>query len=118
MSLTMDQIAETFCRHNFSEIYPYMTNNIKWNIIGEETLMGREAVINQCEQSAKFLEAATTTITKLKLNSGKNFVAVEGSAQYRDQDNQVSGVASCDVFQFSDGKLIEISSYNIALKIL
>jgi hypothetical protein len=33
----------------------------------------------------------------------------------RYQENQTSSVASCDVFQFSDGRLVEITSYVIEL---
>ena len=40
-------------------------------------------------------------------------VVVEGAAQFQDKDNQTSSVASCDVFQFSDGRLVEITSYVI-----
>jgi hypothetical protein len=67
------------------------------------------------EESAKFLETVSTTITKLKIYHGETFVVVEGAAQYQDQEDQVSSVASCDVFQFSDGRLVEITSYNIEL---
>ena len=56
MSLNMDQIAEAFCSHKFVETYPYMADEIKWNIIGREKLVGQEAVIDQCNKSAKFLE--------------------------------------------------------------
>ena len=46
MSLVMDQIAEAFCSHRFAVTYPYMAGEIKWNIVGREELMGREAVID------------------------------------------------------------------------
>lgn len=113
MSLNMDQIAEAFCSHRFIETYPYMAEGIKWNIVGREELVGREAVIDQCNQSAKYLETVSTKITKLKIIHAETCVVVEGAAQFQDQENQTSGVASCDVFQFSDGRLVQITSYNI-----
>ena len=70
MSLNIDQIAEAFCSHRFVVAYPYMADEIKWNIVGREELMGREAVIDRCDKSAKFLETVSTTITKLKINRG------------------------------------------------
>jgi hypothetical protein len=111
----MDQIAEAFCSYRFVETYPYMADEIKWNIIGREELIGREAVIDQCDKSAKFLETVSATITKLKIIRAERLVVVEGAAQFQDQENQTSGVASCDVFQFSDGRLVEITSYNVEL---
>ena len=115
MSLDIYQIAEAFCSHRFAETYPYMADEIKWDIVGGEELMGREAVIARCNQSAKFLETVSATITKLKINRAETFVVVEGAAQFQDQENQTSSVASCDVFQFSDGRLVEITSYVIEL---
>ena len=115
MSLDIYQIAEAFCSYRFAVTYPYMADEIKWSIVGKEELVGRDAVIDQCDKSAKFLETVSTTITKLKINRAETFVVVEGAAQFQDQENQTSSVASCDVFQFSDGRLVEITSYNVEL---
>ena len=111
MNLNMDQIAEAFCSYRFALTYPYMADEIKWNIVGQEELVGREAVIDRCDTSAKWLETVSATITKLKINSAETFVVVEGAAQFQAQQNQTSSVASCDVYQFSDGRLVEITSY-------
>ena len=115
MSLDIDQIAEAFCSYRFAETYPYLADEIKWNIVGTEELVGREAVIDRCTASAKFLETVSPTITKLKINRAETCVVVEGAAQFQDQENQTSSVASCDVFQFSDERLVEITSYVIEL---
>ena len=115
MSLNIDQIAEAFCSYRFVVTYPYLADEIKWDIVGREELMGREAVIDRCNQSAKFLETVSAIITKLKINRAETFVVVEGAAEFQDQENQTSSVASCDVFQFSDGRLVEITSYVIEL---
>ena len=115
MSLDIHQIAEALSSHRFVETYPYLADEIKWNIVGAEELMGREAVIDSCDKSAKYLETVATTFTKLKVNRAETFVVVESIAQYQDQENQTSSVSSCDVFQFSDGRLVEITSYNIEL---
>ncbi len=113
MNLDIGQIAEAFCRYRFAETYPYMADEIKWNIVGKEELVGRETVIARCDKSAKFLETVSATITKLKINRAETFVVAEGTAQFKDQKNQTSSVASCDVFQFSGGRLVEITSYVI-----
>ena len=115
MSLNIDQIAEAFCSHRFAETYPYMAGEIKWNIVDGEELIGREAVIDQCDKAAKFLETVSATITKLKIIRAETIVVVEGAAKFQDQEDQTSSVASCDVFQFSAGRLVEITSYNVEL---
>jgi hypothetical protein len=115
MSSDIHQIAEACCSHRFVVTYPYMADEIKWNLVAREELMGREAVIDRCDKSAKFLETVSTTITKLKINRAETFVVVEGAAQFQDQENPTSSVASCDVFQFSVERLVEITSYVIEL---
>ena len=77
--------------------------------------MGREAVIDRRAEAAKFLETVSTTFTKLKIHCAETCVIVEGAAQFQDQENQTSSVASCDVYQFSEERLVEITSYVIEL---
>ncbi len=115
MSLDMYQIGEAFCSWRFAETYPYMADDIKWNIVGRKELMGRAAVIARCEESAKFLETVLATLTKLKVIRAETCVVVEGAAHFQHHDNHTSSVASCDVFQFSDERLVEITSYVIEL---
>lgn len=115
MSFDIYQIAEAFCNWRFAETYPYMADEIKWNIVGREELVGRDAVIAHCVKSAKFLETVSPTVPKLKIHRAENCVLVEGAAQFQDQKNQTSSVASCDVFRFSDKRLVEITSYVIEL---
>jgi hypothetical protein len=38
MSLDIHQIAEAFSSHRFVVTYPYMADEIKWNIVGREEL--------------------------------------------------------------------------------
>jgi hypothetical protein len=73
------------------------------------------AVIARCTDAARFLAAVSATIARLKINRAETCVVVEGAAQFQDQENQTSSVASCDVFQFSDKRLIEITSYVVEL---
>ena len=115
MSLDIDQIAEAFCSYRFAVTYPYLADEIKGNIVGREELVGREAVIARCAEAAKFLETVSTISTKLKINRAETCVVVEGAAQFQDQENQTSSVASCDVYRFSDERLVEITSYVIEL---
>ena len=43
MSLNIDQIPEAFCSYRFVVTYPYMADEIKWNIVGEEELASIDA---------------------------------------------------------------------------
>ncbi len=115
MSLEVLQIAEAFCNHRFAETYQYMGDEIKWNVVGKEELVGREAVINRSAQATRFLETVSATHSKLKIHRAEACVVVEGAAQFRDRDNRVASVASCDVFQSARERLVEITSYVVEL---
>ena len=67
MSLNIEQIVEAFRSHRFGETFPYMADEIKWNMMGREELIGREVVINHYNKSAKFLETVSTTLAKPKI---------------------------------------------------
>ena len=98
MSLNIDQIAEAFCSHRFVVTYPYMDDKIKWNIVGREELMGREAVIDRCDKSAKFLATVSATITKTKLDihRAERFVVVEGAAQFQGAARRIGPASQGD----------------------
>jgi hypothetical protein len=115
MSLESHQIAEAFCSWRFAEVYPYFADEIKWNVVGKKEYVGREAVIARCEESTKFLETVSTLYDRLKLHRAEACVIVEGTAQFQDRENRTLGVASCDVFRFAEGRLVEITSYVIDL---
>jgi len=116
MSFTIAQIAEAFSSHRFAETYPYLSDSIKWNNIGGEELTGRDVIIDQCEQSAKYLATISPTFTKFKVTHAQAYIVVESIAKYKDNEDQLSTVASCDIYQFADGQLIEVTSYNIELE--
>lgn len=116
MSLTINQIAEAFSSHRFAETYPYLSDSIKWNNVGGEEYTGRDVVIDQCEQSASYLSTVSTIFIKFKVTQAQACIMIESVAQYKDNDDQLSAVASCDIYQFADGLLVEITSYNIELK--
>ena len=111
----MIKLQKYSAARDFVETYPHMADEIKWNIIGREELMGRAEVIDRCDKSAKFPETASTKITRLKINRAETFVVVESAAQLQDQANQTSSVASCDVLNLLERRLVVITSYVIEL---
>ncbi len=116
MSLTIKKIAEEFSRHNFENTYPYLLDNIQWNLIGEKQLEGKETIINTCEQSAKYLTGVTTKFIKFKTVLSDKCVVIDSLAEYIDKENNKSTIiSSCDIYEFKDDKLSEITSYCIEL---
>lgn len=115
MSLTHQEIAEAFSRHDFNAAYGYLAGGVVWNLVGGQQLVGRDSVIAECENSASYLTTVETRFVKFRVLSGEDWVVVDSTAVYESPQEARSTVASCDIFQFSAGMIVEITSYNIAI---
>lgn len=115
MELTIKQIAEAFSNHNFEITYPFVSDNIQWNMVGGELIIGKENVIKTCEQSANYIKTVETKFSKFLVLETDTFITIDSVSDYIDQDKNASKVASCDIYKFDSGQLIEITSYCIEL---
>ncbi|HEY8599015.1 MAG TPA: nuclear transport factor 2 family protein [Thermomicrobiales bacterium] len=115
MELSIAQVAEAFSRHRFELTYSYLAEDIRWNLVGGEQLAGRGAVTRACEGSAEYLARVTTTFTKFRIVVGDRCVVIDSEATYAEPGENASAIASCDLYDFADGKLIGITSYTIPL---
>jgi hypothetical protein len=118
MGLSIVQIAEAFSRHRFAETYPYLDNDIRWTLVGDRQLLGREEVVKTCEDSAEYLARVTTKFSRFRILNCTECVVIDSLAEYIVQNGRSSGIAACDIYDFADGRLYEISSYNIELDML
>jgi hypothetical protein len=114
-SASEEAIARAFSGHDFASAYEHMAQEISWTLVGGERLVGRDAVVRRCEESAAYIAGVTTRFAKLEVLSGGGFVVVESEATFTDDGGDTSIVASCDVYRFSGGMLSAISSYNVEL---
>ncbi|MEJ7650745.1 MAG: nuclear transport factor 2 family protein [Nakamurella sp.] len=116
---TIQQIAEAFSSHRFNETFAHLAPDIRWVLVGESTIDGRNAVIEACEGTAAELAGSTTEFTRFVTVAGKDAVAIDAVGRYTDPDGQISVVASCDIYQFdndSDHAAIStITSYAVEL---
>jgi len=112
----MEEIAESFSTHNFADTFSYLSDEILWNNIGGELVTGKQAIMASCDESLEYLSHVQTNLINLKSTVGQNSVVIETLTEYIDTNNTKSTVASCDVYDFTDGKLVSITSYNIEVK--
>jgi hypothetical protein len=115
MELTSEQIAEAFSRHDFEASYPYLADDIRWNIVGERRVEGKENVISVCSESAEYLAGVTTDFRRFRKVITDDCVVVDSVAEYTDKGGEGSHVASCDLYDFTNGNVSEITSYTVDL---
>jgi hypothetical protein len=109
-----EQIAEAFSRHRFAETYPFLSDGVRWDIVGGPQLAGRDAVIETCTRSADDLTGVTTTFSRFRTVVGAGSVVVDSEASYADAAG-CTRVASCDIYDFAGGQLTAITSYTLEL---
>lgn len=113
MDSTIGQAARAFSSHRFEEAYPYLRAEVRWNSVGGELVSGRVAVIARCNESAAYLAGVTTTFDRCKVIVGADSVAVDTLATYAGSDGETTVIASCDIYDFIDGSIAEITSYTV-----
>lgn len=111
--MTNEEIARSFSTHQFGATYPYLADGIVWNNIGGQQLTGKAAVIEACDQSARYLANVTTRFARFRVVVGETTVVVDSLADYIDDQQERTTVASCDLYDFADGLLIGVTSYTM-----
>lgn len=112
---TIQQIAEAFSRHQFTDTYAHLAVDVRWVSVGESILEGRDAVIAACDQSSTDLAQVSTEFVRFRSIVGTDAVAVDTVGRYTDSEHQLSVVSSCDIYEFDGDTLTTITSYAVEL---
>jgi hypothetical protein len=116
MELTNGQISEAFSHHDFEAAYPYLADDVRWNLVGQRRVEGKETVIAVCRESAAYLTGVVTDFVKFRTVVTADCVVIDSVAEYRDKEENLSYVASCDIYDFTNGKVSEITSYTVEVE--
>ena len=110
-----ERIARAFSSHDFEAAYPFLAEDIVWDLVGEAPLSGKAAVVDACARSTAELESVTTSFRSFRVVVGRDAAVVDSVADYTDSDGATTTVASCDLYDFTGGRVTAIKSYNIEL---
>jgi hypothetical protein len=117
MILSKKEIAESFSNGKFDMTFPYLAEDVCWNIIGDKEVSGKMEVVSICEKSQTNKELAQTIFTTDQIIKDKNKVVVKGSGEFIRHGERINLIAACDVYEFNEkDELSVISSYCIAEK--
>lgn len=59
-NITNEQIAKDFSIGEFAKTYNSIAENAEWTIIEENHFVGRQAIIENCEQVGAYFKSVTT----------------------------------------------------------
>ena len=113
MTQTPEDIARAVSTHDFQRAIPHFAETLVWRAIGAGVTSGRADVTRQCTDLAAELDGVTVELRHLRVIGGAESVVVESLTAYTGDDGEISTVASCDVYDFADGVLTGITSYNV-----
>lgn len=104
-------IANQFSQGNFASVYVHFSDEIEWNVIGNQIVKGRVSVIDFCTQM--LVEMASAVLTNDNSIETENQIVIEGKCRYFDAEEKESFVSYCDVYLFENSKIKRITSYCI-----
>lgn len=94
-----------------------MADDINWDIVGENSFTGKEAVVGNCQQVAAYFQTVTTHFQTNHTIVDNNQVAINGTAEFIKDGKRVAYVWACDLYVFNDKKeLTNVTSYCIQAK--
>ncbi len=114
MKHTQKEIAEAFSNGDFELTFPYLSENIIWDIVGENLLKGKAAVVNNCRQTSEYFNSVETNFNTEDIIVSECKVVIRGTGEFLRDGKRLNLITACDVYEFSNNnKLEKISSYCI-----
>ena len=108
MNPTIREIAEEFAKGNIEFAANYLAYDIKWNILGEGPIIGKEQVLEVSKMSQ--LESYPA-ITIRNIIAADNYVVIESTGEAKTKSGKPYNQTYCEVFRFNEGKIQEITTY-------
>lgn len=115
--MTTTEIAIAFSTGEFEKTYDFISENAEWIVIEEDKFVGKQAIIDNCEQVANYFKSVTTDFKTSDIIAGGNNVVIQGTAEFSRDNKRISLVSACDIYEFNEKSQIQkITSYCIQSK--
>lgn len=115
--MTKTEIAKAFSIGEFEMTNKFISENAVWNVVEENNFIGKQAIIDNCEQIGNYFKSVTTDFKTFNIIADGNKVVINGTAEFKRENKRVSFVSACDVYEFNDNNQIQnITSYCIQSK--
>ena len=110
------EIAKCFSLGQFSQIDQYLDDNIIWDVIGENTFLGKLAVLQQTQKIESYFQSVIHHFQLDQTHLIDQHIIIQGQAIFQSSD-QITKISACDIYQFNQSsQIIKIQSYCIPLK--
>ena len=108
------EIARLFSNGNFESVFPYLSESVEWNVIGENVFKGKTNVIKSCEQTSKYFNSVETVFKTNDIIESGNKVIIRGTGEFFRDGKRLNLISACDVYEFNENNVLQkILSYCI-----
>lgn len=97
MNPTKREISEQFAKGNLEFSAMYLSDDIKWNILGENPILGKEQVLEVSKMSQ--LQSYPVITIKNVVAEG-DYVVIEATGKATTRSGKPYDQTYCDVFRF------------------
>ena len=112
--MTKTEIAKAFSNGEFEKTNNFISDNAEWIVIEEDRFIGKQAILDNCEQVGNYFKSVTTNFKTLNIITDGNKVVINGTAEFLRDNKRISFVSACDVYEFNEKSEIQkITSYCI-----
>ena len=102
------EISEQFAKGNLEFSARYLADDVKWNILGDSPIIGKEQVL----EVSKMLQLESFPVITIKnIVAEGDYVVIESTGKATTKNGKLYNQTYCDVFKFHAEKLIEITTY-------
>ena len=114
LHMNLSSLARSFSTGDFEPVFPCLSDTVEWNLVGGESFKGKDAVIENCRQVARYFKTVQTRFTVHSVIAEGTSVAITGTALFVREGKKMSFFHACDVYHFNEaGVLEQIRSYCI-----
>ena len=115
--MTKTEIAKAFSNGEFEKTYKLISDNAEWTVVEEDRFIGKQAILDNCEQVGNYFKSVTTNFKTLNIVADGNKVVINGTAEFLRGNKRISFVSACDIYEFNEKSEIQkITSYCIQSK--
>ena len=111
--IIVDAINKTFDKGDTEAFLSYCAEDINWIMPGNETCTGKESI----RQMMKNMPGENPEFKIKDLIAENDMVMCRGNMKMKEKEGKVQDYAFCDVYQFKEKKIVELTSYIIKQKL-
>lgn len=97
-------LAQAFSRRDFSESINYIKEDTVWEIVGDDKLEGKTAIIDYSRRVKSYFETVEANFQNIYVIESEHAVVINGTVEFCRNGRVVAKVAACEVFVFDENK--------------